>query len=126
MLVAAVVTHPGLCLTCFRPPGPVRFGAACNLPSCHVGYKSSGSAQLGLLVLQGNVHAQLQQWRLIVEEKEQRLAHQAAATGRLESDLRLQQAKHESSLAELNLKHDAVGGGPVEVFAIVAVGCKDG
>ena len=36
------------------------------------------------------------------------LPWQVAAAQKLESDLRLQQAKHEAALAELKLRHDAV------------------
>lgn len=37
-----------------------------------------------------------------------RIPTQVATAQRLESDLRLQQAKHEAALAELKLKHDTV------------------
>lgn len=54
------------------------------------------------------MHAQLAQWRAIVDEKEHRASQQAAAAAKLESELRVQQAKHEAALAELKLRHDTV------------------
>lgn len=60
--------------------------------------------------LQSSVHSQLSQWKSLADDRESRLAQQAAAVHQLESELRQQHTKHEAALAELHLKHEQVGG----------------
>ena len=59
---------------------------------------------------QSSVHSQLSQWKSLADDRESRLAQQAAAVHQLESELRQQHTKHEAALAELHLKHQQVGG----------------
>jgi hypothetical protein len=54
------------------------------------------------------VHSQLSQWKSLADDREARLAQQAAAVHQLEGELRQQHTKHEAALAELQLMHQQV------------------
>ncbi|KAL4857882.1 UDP-glucuronosyltransferase 3A2 [Chlorella vulgaris] len=54
---------------------------------------------------QSSVHGQLSQWKSLADEKESRLAQQAAEVHRLENELRMLHTKHAGALAELKAQH---------------------
>ena len=59
--------------------------------------------------LQSSVHSQLSHWKSLADDRESRLAQQAAAVHQMESELRQQHTKHEAALAELQHKQQQVG-----------------